>query len=245
MRASVAKSPNGSPLRSTIGPSRKRPRRWALARTFHLRVLRPPIESTRPGRGSGQFDFSKISSHSLPSAWSLVSSYESSIVSPRCAYDCPSDRFTESPSSVRRERTDIAMNTKSTRYERYESSSTPVETATMNRTSHRTAKRHGFKGSGPQRLSRGRFDRDRGQDLGDHGGRRQVLEPRLRLKNQPMGERRPGERLHVVRYDVVAAVHRRVCLRRTRKRERSARRSAEIDIGMRPRRGDDVDHVLF
>jgi hypothetical protein len=36
------------------------------------------------------------------------------------------------------------MNTNSTRYERYERSSTPVETATMKRTSHRTAKRQGF-----------------------------------------------------------------------------------------------------
>jgi len=37
------------------------------------------------------------------------------------------------------------MNTNSTRYERYERSSTPVDTATMKRTSHRTAKRQGFK----------------------------------------------------------------------------------------------------
>src|SRR5712692_511389 len=154
------------------------------------------------------------------------------MVSPRCAYDCPSDRFTERPSSVRRARTDIAIATNSTRYERYESSSTPVETATMKRTSQRTAKRQGFKGLGPQRLSGGRLDRNRGQDLGDDGRRGEILEPRLRLQDETVGERRRRERLHIVRHDVVATVHRRVCLRGPRQGERSAGRSAKVDVGV-------------
>src|SRR5438132_9907613 len=62
------------------------------------------------------------------------------------------------------------MNTNSTRYERYERSSTPVDTATMKRTSHRTAKRQGFKALRPQRLAGGRLHRDRSQDLGNHCG---------------------------------------------------------------------------
>src|SRR6266849_2291527 len=130
------------------------------------------------------------------------------MVSPRCAYFCTSAGFTERPSSVRRDRIDIAMNTKSTRYERYERSSTPVETATMKRTSHRTAKRQGFKGLSPHRLRGGRLDRDRGQDLGDDGRRGEILEPRLRLKDEPVGGRRRRERLHIVGHEVVAAVHR-------------------------------------
>src|SRR5205814_4636341 len=155
------------------------------------------------------------------------------MVSPRCAYDCPSVRFTERRSSVRRERTDIEMNTNSTRYESYDSSSTPVETATMKRTSHRTAKRQGFKALlSPERLTGGRLHRNAGQDLGDHRRRGEVLEPRLRLKNEPVGERRRGERLDVVRHHVVAAVHRRVRLRRTRQGERTARRGAEIHVGV-------------
>src|SRR5690349_21841323 len=112
------------------------------------------------------------------------------MVSPRCAYDCPSVRFTERPSRVRRERIDMATKTNSTRYERYERSSTPVDTATTKRTSHRTAKRQGFKASSPQRLTGSRLHRDGRQNLGDHRGRRKVLEPRLRLEDEPMRERR-------------------------------------------------------
>src|SRR6266550_7896519 len=142
------------------------------------------------------------------------------MVSPRCAYDCPSVRFTERPSSVRRDRIDIAMNTKSTRYDRYERSSTPVETATVKRRSQRTAKRQGFKALSPERLRRCRFDRDRRQDLGDDGRRREIFQTRLRLKNEPVGERRRGQSLHIVGDDIVATVHRCERLRRARKRER-------------------------
>src|SRR5437016_7533447 len=167
------------------------------------------------------------------------------MVSPRCAYDCPRVRFTESPSSVSRERIDITMNTNSTRYERYERSSTPVDTATMKRTSHRTAKRQGFKALRPQRLAGGRLHRDRSKDLGNHCGRGEVLEPRLGLKDEPMRERRCRERLHIVRQDVVTPVHRGVRLGRPRQRERAARGSAKVDVGVRPRRRDHVDDVLL
>src|SRR4030081_2915267 len=60
-----------------------------------------------------------------------------------------------------------------------------------------------------------------------------------------MRERRRGERLHIVRYDVIAAVHRGVRLSRSRKRERTARRSAEIDVRVRSRRGDYVDDIFL
>src|SRR5438876_3019749 len=167
------------------------------------------------------------------------------MVSPRCAYDCPRVRFTESPSSVSRERIDITMNTNSTRYERYERSSTPVDTATMKRTSHRTAKRQGFKALRPQRLAGGRLHRDRSKDLGNHRGRCEVLEPRVRLKDEPMRERRCRERLYVVRRDVVTPAHRCVCLGCPRQRERSPRGSAEVHVGVRSRRRDHVDDVLL
>src|SRR3979411_938415 len=60
-----------------------------------------------------------------------------------------------------------------------------------------------------------------------------------------MRERRRGERLSIVRYDVSAAVHRGVRLSRSRQRERTARRSAEIDVRVRSRRGDYVDDIFL
>src|SRR3982750_508376 len=103
-------------------------------------------------------------------------------------------RFTERPSRVRRARNHIASATNRTRYDRYDRSSTPVDTATMKRTSQSAAKCQGLT-SCSKGLRRGRLHRDGREDLGDDRRRREVLEPRLRLQDEAVRERWGGERL--------------------------------------------------
>src|SRR6266540_3809553 len=64
------------------------------------------------------------------------------------------------------------------------------------------------------------LDRNARQHLRDDGRRREVLESRLRLKDEAVRKRRRGQLLHVVRQDEVAALHERE--RRGRSRERVA-----------------------
>src|SRR3989441_4976553 len=70
-------------------------------------------------------------------------------------------------------------------------------------------------------------------------------DPRVRLQDDPVGERRHRNRLDVVRGHEVPSRNRSPGARHLQEGEGAARARADVDLAVGPRRRDDVDHVPF
>src|SRR6059036_3218842 len=95
------------------------------------------------------------------------------------------------------------------------------------------------------RISRHLRHGDLAQDLGEDRGSPDASDPRIRLQDDSVGERRHRDRLDVVRGHEVPSRDRGPCARHLQEGEGTARARADIDLAVRPRRRDDVDHVPF
>src|SRR5207245_11069932 len=86
---------------------------------------------------------------------------------------------------------------------------------------------------------------DLAQDVREDRRGSDASDPRIRLEDDPMGDRRHRDRVEVVwRHEVPS----RDCgpgARYLQEGERAARARADVDLAVRPRRRDDVDHVPF
>src|SRR2546428_6177477 len=95
------------------------------------------------------------------------------------------------------------------------------------------------------RISRHLRHGDLAQDLGEDRGSPDASDPRIRLQDDPVGERRHRDRLDVVRGHEVPSRDRGPCARHLQEGEGAARARADVDLAVRSRRRDDVDHVPF
>src|SRR3989475_1245805 len=84
-----------------------------------------------------------------------------------------------------------------------------------------------------------------GQDVREHGRRPDPADPGIRFQDEPVGQRGPGDGLHIVRGHEVPARDRGPRSGDLQEGERSARARADLDLAVPPCRHDDVDHVAF
>src|SRR2546427_3573815 len=95
------------------------------------------------------------------------------------------------------------------------------------------------------RISRHLRHGDLTQDVRKDRRSPHASDPRIRLQDDPVGERRHRDRLHVVRGHEVPSRNRGPGARHLQEGEGAARTRADVDLTVGPRRRDDVDHVPF
>src|SRR3989440_404177 len=93
------------------------------------------------------------------------------------------------------------------------------------------------------RMSRHLRDWDLRQDGREDGRGPDPADPGIRRQDEPVGEGRPGDGLHVVRGHEVTAGHRGPRTRDLQQRQGPAGARAGPDLALTPRRRHDVDHV--